>query len=91
MDWVFSLGYFAVKEHETSGLFSSVAKSCSKSKRGQYESTAPFRFLREPRLCAKPYPAEPRWEVGGLPRVLFILVRISARCYRAGRFWILFF
>ena len=26
-----------------------VVKSCSKSKRGQYESTAPFRFLREPR------------------------------------------
>ena len=41
----------------------------------QYESTAPFRFLREPRLCAKPFPAEPRWEVCGLPRGFFIFGR----------------
>ena len=32
-------------------------------------------FLLVIRLCAKQYPAEPRWDICGLARVLFILVR----------------
>ena len=34
-----------------------------------------FGLLRVPQLCAKPYPAEPRCDICGLPRVFFILGR----------------
>ena len=44
-------------------------------------------LLRVPQLCAKPYPAEPRCEVCGLPRVFYF----RARFHRAVCFLILFF
>ena len=68
-------------------FFSSVAKSCSKSKRGQYESTAPFLFLRVPLLRKQTVPR--RTALGSLriAEGFFILVRDVSR----GRFWILFF
>ena len=43
-----------------------------------------FGLLRVPQLCAKPYPAEPRCDICGLPRGFFILERDWRRalCFR---------
>ena len=88
MDWVFSLGYFAVKEHETSGLFCSVAKSCSKSKRGAVRKYSPLSFSARASPVRQTVPR--RTALGNL-RIAEGFVYISARCYRAVDFGFYFF